>query len=114
MRNFAALTDLLAAVGTDPREAGDAPRTVRANTTSTTNSTSGAPQAALPIQRRALAALLLSPALIAAQGIVQEATASTVDFQDKEDGFSLVVPKDWTFAVPQQPYDRFRCFVCSS
>lgn len=86
---------------------GSSPQTVLGHSSNSTERT------ALPVQRRALATLLLSPALIPVQGLVQGATASTVDFEDKEDGFRLVVPEDWTFAVPQQPYDRFRCFYTS-
>lgn len=59
------------------------------------------------MKRRAFGALLLSPVLVGAEGLVQQASASSV-YQDKQDGFTLSVPENWIFAVPQQPYDRFR------
>jgi hypothetical protein len=55
----------------------------------------------------------LSAIFLGADGLVREATATTVDFQDKQDGFTLSLPQGWTFAVPQQPYDRFRYALLS-
>lgn len=39
------------------------------------------------------------------------AAASLEEYRDEADAFTIQVPRGWNFAVPQQPYDRFRCEI---
>jgi hypothetical protein len=74
------------------------------------------PEPVVGIHRRhalAWASLCVGLPQLPAAAAAAAAAASLEEYRDEADAFTIQVPRGWNFAVPQQPYDRFRCELCS-
>eukprot|EP00892_Ulva_mutabilis_P000872 jgi/Ulvmu1/10786/UM069_0020.1 len=66
---------------------------------------------AAPVDRRFLMLASASVAIAGVDSIALPALADTEKYKDPEDGFAVTVPASWNYAVPTEPYDRFRAGV---
>lgn len=63
---------------------------------------------AAAMDRRILLLGSVSAAVVGIDGAALPALADTERYKDSEDGFAVTVPASWNYAVPTEPYDRFR------
>lgn len=63
---------------------------------------------AAAVDRRNLLILSTASAVTGLNGLALPAFADTEKYKDPEDGFAVTVPAAWSYAVPTEPYDRFR------
>lgn len=63
---------------------------------------------AAAVERRNLLLMSTTTAFAGISGLVIPALADTEKYKDPEDGFAVTVPASWSYAVPTEPYDRFR------
>lgn len=63
---------------------------------------------AAAVERRNLLLMSTATAFTGFSGLPLPALADTEKYKDPEDGFAVTVPASWNYAVPTEPYDRFR------
>lgn len=63
---------------------------------------------AAAVDRRFLMLASASVVIAGVDGVALPVLADTEKYKDPEDGFAVTVPASWNYAVPTEPYDRFR------